>query len=205
MKIEKKTVFRGFPRLFLRLLGSSGWRSVPLNEFSCESAISVGGSSIGSVLENGFSEARRLTQANTARDHRLVNTVPEMLANICHNLRTKIRPTVEHCHDDAANLEALVRARVAHLLDQPDNFHQTFERKILALYGGQEFIGSGKRIAHEDPKRRRAIDKNEIKGVVRQQWLERFRQTGEMIRHSSDLDLGTGKIDTGRHDGRRDD
>src|SRR5439155_1077793 len=184
----------------MRLLGSSGWRNVPLDELARESAIGLGGNSIRSILENGFSKARRLTQTNTAGYHRFVNTLAEMLTNICHDLRTKVCATVEHCHDDAADLETLVRARIAHLLDQPDNFHQTFERKILALYGGQEFIGSGKRIAHEDPKRRRAIDKNEIKGVVRQQWLERFRQTGEMIRHSSDLDLGTGKIDTGRHD-----
>src|SRR5207253_9397178 len=168
---------------------SSGWRSLPLDELACESAISIGGSSIGSVLENGFSEARCLTQTHTAGDHCFINTVPEMLTTIGLDLRTKIRPTVEHRHDNTADLEALVRARIAHLLNQPHNFHQPFEGEILALYWGQEFIGSGERIAHQDPKRRRAIDKNEIKGVVRQQWLERFRQTGEMIRHSSDLDL----------------
>src|SRR6266853_106011 len=170
------------------------------DELARESAIGLSSSSIGSILENGFSKARRLTQTHTAGDHRFVNTLAEMLTNICHNLRTKICATVEHCHDDAADLETLVRARIAHLLDQTDNFHQTFEREILALYWGQEFVGSGERIAHEDSKRGRAIDKNEIKGVVRQQRFERFRQTGEMIRHSRDLDLGTGQIDISGHD-----
>ena len=56
-----------------------------------------------------------------------------MLAHLCHDLLAEIGPTVEHCHDDAAELEALVCTRIVHLFDQADNFYQSFQREILAL------------------------------------------------------------------------
>jgi len=86
------------------------------------------------------------------------------------------------------------------LLDQPHNFYQSFQRKILALDWRQEFIGGGKRIAHQDPKRRRAVQENELERLVGMQRLERFRQTREMVRHARDFDFGAGQIEIGRHD-----
>jgi hypothetical protein len=56
-----------------------------------------------------------------------------MLAYLRHDLLAKICPTVEHCHDDAAELEALVCAGIVNLLYQADNFYQAFQREILAL------------------------------------------------------------------------
>jgi hypothetical protein len=40
----------------------------------------------------------------------LVNALAEMLANLGYNLLTKICAAVVHGHDNAAQLEALVRA-----------------------------------------------------------------------------------------------
>src|SRR5439155_18141489 len=40
----------------------------------------------------------------------------------------------------------------------------------------------------------------EIKRLIGMQRLERLRQTREMIRHSSDLDLGARQIEIGGHD-----
>jgi len=171
-----------------------------VDELARESTISLGSSPTRSVFQDRFPEAWGFAQADAARDHSLINPFAEVLAYLRYNLLAKIRPTVEHCHDDAAHLETLVRARIAHLLDQSNNFYQTFEREILALYWSQKFVSGGERVAHEDPKRRRAIDKNQIKCVVRQQWLERFRQTGEMIRHPRDFHFSTGQIDFSGHD-----
>jgi len=94
-----------------------------VDELARESTISLGSSPTRSVFQDRFPEAWGFAQADAARDHSLVNAFAKMLPNICHDLRTKICATVEHCHDDAAHLETLVRARIAHLLDQPDNFH----------------------------------------------------------------------------------
>src|SRR5438876_10856508 len=133
-----------------------------LDELARECTIGLGGRSAWSVLKDGFPKARRLAQTHAARDHSLINAFAEMLAHLCHDLLAEIGPTVEHGHDDAAELEALVRPRITHLLDQPNNFHQAFQREILALYRSQQFVGGGKRIAHQNSKRRRTIQKNKI-------------------------------------------
>src|SRR5260370_897640 len=62
-----------------------------------------------------------------------------MLPHFVHHLLAQIRPTVEHSHDNAADLDLIVRARITHLLDHAHDFDQTFERKILALDRRQDF------------------------------------------------------------------
>jgi hypothetical protein len=81
---------------------------VALDELAGERAIRLSGSSSRSVLQDRFPEAWRLAQANAPRNHSLINAFAEMLAHLRHDLLAKICPTVEHCHDDAAELEALV-------------------------------------------------------------------------------------------------
>jgi len=104
-----------------------------LNELTRERTIRLRGSSSWSVLQDGFPEAWRLAQANAPRNHSLINAVAEMLAYLRHDLLAKICPTVEHCHDNAPELEALVCAGIVNLLYQADNFYQAFQREILAL------------------------------------------------------------------------
>jgi hypothetical protein len=72
-----------------------------LDEFTGQSAVSMGGRSARSVFQDRFSKAWRFTQANAARDHSFVNAFAEMLTNLRHDLIAKIGSTVEHCHDDA--------------------------------------------------------------------------------------------------------
>src|SRR5260370_40715139 len=115
----------------MRWLVRSGWRSVALDELASESSISLGSSSTWSGFQNRFPKARRLAQAHAARDHGLINTVSKMLAHLRHNLLAKICSSVEHRHDDTANFEMLVGAGAAHLLDQPHDFYQSFQREIL--------------------------------------------------------------------------
>ena len=61
------------------------------------------------------------------------------------------------------------------------------------------FVGGRKRVGHQDSKRRWTIQQDKIKCLVCVQRLERLRQTREMIRHPRNLDLGTSKIEIGRH------
>jgi len=81
-----------------------------LHELARESAISVGGSSIWSVLQDRFSEARRFAQANASRNHSFINAFAEMLAYFRHNLLTEVCPAIEHGHDNTSELKALIRA-----------------------------------------------------------------------------------------------
>src|SRR6185437_8271864 len=183
----------------LRSLGSGGLRSLPLDELARECSIGFGGCSTWSVLQNRFPKAWGFAQANTPRNHGLINAFAEMLAHLGYNLLTKICPTVVHGHDNTAELESRVRTRIAHLLDQSDNFYQSFQREILTLYWGQKFVGSRQCIGHQNSERWRTIQQNKIKRLICVQRLERFRQPREMIRHPGDFDLGTGKIEIGRH------
>jgi len=130
---------------------------VPANEFLRQCTISDCACSIRIVLEDGFAEAWRFTQTNAARDDGLVYALAKVRPHIGHHLCAEPRSTVEHRHDNATELEALVRAGIAHLLDQSHNFDQTLKREIFALYRGQQFIRGGERVAHQDAKRRGTI------------------------------------------------
>jgi len=46
-----------------------------------------------------------------------------MLTYLRNDLHAKICPTVKHCHDDAAELEALVCAGIVNLLYEANNFY----------------------------------------------------------------------------------
>src|SRR6266540_2453161 len=77
-----------------------------LDELACEGAIGGCSRASGSVFQDRFAEARRFAQTNAARDDSFINALPEMLAHLRHHLLTKICPTVEHRHDNAAAPES---------------------------------------------------------------------------------------------------
>src|SRR5262249_29828655 len=106
---------------------------MPLDELAGEGAISLGRRSTWSVFQDRFPKAWRLAQAHAPRNASLINTFAEMLGPLRYDLPAKVCPAVEHCHDDTAELETLVRAGIVHLLDQPHDFYQSFQREILAL------------------------------------------------------------------------
>jgi len=81
---------------------------VALDELAGERAISLGGSSARRVFQNRFPKAGRFAQAHASRDHRLVNALAEMSADLRHNLLAEIRPTVEHRHDNTVEFELRV-------------------------------------------------------------------------------------------------
>src|SRR5438132_13315778 len=101
-----------------------------LDELARESPIGLGGSSTGSVFQDRLPKARRLAQAHAPRDHSLINAFSEMLAYLRHNLLAKVSPTIEHRHDNPAELEALVGAWIPHLADTQHTFYQSFQREL---------------------------------------------------------------------------
>jgi len=80
------------------------------------------------------------------------------------------------------------------LLDEPHNFHQSLKREIFALNRRQQLVRGGERVTHQNSKRRRTIQENEVECLIGMQRLECFRQAGEMIWHSCDLHLRSSHI-----------
>jgi len=73
-----------------------------------------------------------------------------MLANFCHDLRAQVGAAVKHRHHNAADLDLIVHAGVAHLLHDVNDFYKSFKREILALDRRENFISGGQRIRHEN-------------------------------------------------------
>src|SRR5947209_18318423 len=119
--------------------------------------------------------------------------------NVCHHLATEVRSAIEHRHDNAADLQLGVRARIADLFDDSDNFYETFESEILALNRRQQFIGGGERVGHENAERRRAIEQNEVEGIVRPKWRQSFGKPAEMIIETRDFNFRASEIEIGRN------
>jgi len=86
------------------------------------------------------------------------------------------------------------------LLDEPHNFHQSFKREIFALDRSQQFVRSGERVTHQNSKRRRTIQENEIERLIGVQRFQRFSKAREMIWHPCDLHLRAGHIEICGHD-----
>src|SRR5205823_13757072 len=89
-----------------------------------------------------------------------------MLSHFSDNLRAYFCAAIEHRHNNAADFDLRVGARIAHLLNDPHNFDQAFERKILALNRSENFIGGRKRVGHENAERWRTIEQYEVKSII---------------------------------------
>jgi len=86
------------------------------------------------------------------------------------------------------------------LLDEPYNFNQPFKREIFTLDRSQQLVCGGERVTHQNSKRRRTIQENEIECLIGAQRFQRFSKAREMIWHPRDLHLRAGHIEIGRHD-----
>src|SRR5437870_13191516 len=110
-----------------------------------------------------------------------------MLSHFSDDLRAYPRAAVEHRHNDSANFDLWVGARIAHLLNDPHNFDQAFERKVFALNWSENFVGGRKRVGHENAKRWRAIQQYEVKSIILPQRSQVCCQTQKIIFYSLDL------------------
>src|SRR5476649_1532574 len=106
--------------------------AVPFQKFRRHLAVGARSAARRIVFENRQAETRGLAQANRSRDNSLVNTLAEMLANFVHNLRTQIGPAIKHGHNDSSDLKVWIRARIPHLLDHANDFHEAFESEVFA-------------------------------------------------------------------------
>jgi len=123
---------------------------MPPQEFLGQRVVGFCAAAVRIVLENTFPKARRFAQPYGPRDDRLINLFAEVFTHFRDHLGAEIRSTIEHRHQDSAQLEFGVGAGSVNVIDEPNDLDQTFERKIFALDRGEEFVGSSKRVGHED-------------------------------------------------------
>jgi hypothetical protein len=90
---------------------------------------------LGSRVEHqaGHAVARRLRQANVARDHGIEDAIAEMRLELLADLCLQRDPGIEHDAQDADHLELRIDVGV-HLLDRVDQVAQALEREVLALH-----------------------------------------------------------------------
>src|SRR5207253_6534104 len=129
----------------------------------------------------------RLTQSHRAWNHSSIDLCGKMLSHLRDDLCTYFGAAVEHRHDDAANFDLRVGARIAHLLNDPHNFYQAFERKIFALNRSENFIRGSKRVGHENAERWRTIEEYEVKSIILPERPQSSGQPQQMIFHSRNL------------------
>src|SRR5437763_15708920 len=95
-----------------------------------------------------------------------------MLPHLRHDLCAQIRATVEHRHNNSANLDVPVCSGIAHLLHYADNLDQTFEGEVFTLYGRENFISGREGICHQNSERWWAVEQDKIKRTVVAQGLQ---------------------------------
>ena len=110
-----------------------------------------------------------------------------MLSHLSDDLRAYFRAAVEHRHNDSADFDLRVGARIAHLLNDPHNFDQAFERKVFALNRSENFIRGSKRVGHENAERWRTIEEYEVKSIILPERPQSSGQPQQMIFHSRNL------------------
>ena len=88
-----------------------------------------------------------------------------MLSYFGDDLSAEFGSSIEHGHHNASDLEALVRARISNLLDDPDYFDQALEREVLALNRNKHAASCDQRVNGENVQRGWTINKDEIVAV----------------------------------------
>ncbi len=109
--------------------------------------------------------ARRLREADAARDDRAEHGVAEVAADLVRDLGGEVGAGVEHREHDARDREVRVEV-VADEVDGGDQLRQALQRVVLALDGDQHGVRAGERVDGQEAQRRRAVHEDPVPGVA---------------------------------------
>lgn len=76
---------------------------------------------VGFIFHDGFAVAWRFSESNSARNNRLKNDLAEMFLHFANDLLGKV-VSHEHGHEDAADVQAWIGARIPNLTHNRVNF-----------------------------------------------------------------------------------
>ena len=124
----------------------------------------------------------------------------EVGSHLLGHLRREPRPTVVHGQQDRAQPQPVVQLALDQV-DGPDQLRHPLERVVLTLDRNQDLVGRHQCVQGEQTERRRAVDEDVVRGVLRQVGAERPEQPVLPRHHGHQLDLGAGQVDGGRQHG----
>jgi len=113
------------------------------------------------VQVNRFSVARRLTQADVARNHRAIDTITEELPHFLNHLAGQIGAVVVHRQQHAFDSEVGIEGS-SHPLDGLHELTDSLECQVFALQRDQHRVRGYKGVQSEETQRRRAVDEDVV-------------------------------------------
>ena len=90
----------------------------------------------------------------------------EKLANVCCDLRAKIRPLVVHRQQDAVDVERWIQAR-AYAAEGRHEIGKPLEGEVFAVQRDHHRFSRDERVQREQPERRRAVDEDVVEPVAK--------------------------------------
>ena len=145
-------------------------------------------------MDDRLAVARRLGEADGARDHCFENDVAVVLLDLGDDLVGVVRAHV-HRHQDAAELEIRVRAGLAELLADADDLCEALEAVVFALERDDDFVRGAERVRHEHAERRRAVEDDEIERRVLSHVHECFAEAREVIAGEDGFDFHAREVE----------
>ena len=124
----------------------------------------------------------------------------EMLLDFRLHLLGEVGAPIEHGHDDAFDDELGGGPGVVELLDKVQDDGDALQREILALQGDEEAVGGAERVHGEDAQGGRAVDENEVVGVLRGDGGEDTAEAVEVVGGLGDIDFRAGEVKFGGDD-----
>ena len=159
--------------------------------FAREGEIRFGAARFDVVENHGHAVARRLAEADVARDDGAKHFLLEELPHVGRDLLSEIRALVEHREQHAFDVERRVE-RGADAAHRADEIGEAFEREVLAVQRNQDRVGGDERVQRQQAERRRAVDEDVVEVVARTRGRARSRSSRAGERHQ--LDFGAGEI-----------
>ena len=145
-------------------------------------------------MNDRFAETRRLGKSRAARNHGFKHARPKLIPHFSDDFVGKFRPTIEHRHHDAEDVEARIDARVAQLAEHAVHHGNAFERVILALQRHQQTVARRKGVQGENAQRRRAVNLDHVESLRFQHGLQHAGNAEQMIFHSRQFEIGGAQI-----------
>lgn len=153
----------------------------------------------GRVFDNALTVTRRFSEADIARNDRLVGHLGEDAADVVDDQRREVGAGVRHRHDNSFEDHFRVGAGIFDLLVNANDFRQSFEAEILALKRNDQLIGCCQRGRHEHAEGRRAIEEKVVRRFRALEFLQLVPEADQVILGASEFDFAAGQFQVGRH------
>jgi hypothetical protein len=173
-----------------------------VEEFLGKDAVGCGSGTFRVILEDGFSKARSLADADGSGNRRLEDDLLEVGADIPHDGGADIGTDVEHGHEKSTHGEGRVGSGLTDLFHDADQLAEPLEGVVFALDRDEDLVGGAQGIGHQDAERWGTIQNDELEAARVAHWFQHTAELTQVSLHPCHLDLCAGKVEVGRNAGQ---